>query len=221
MHLLPSFRPAAKFSADPPPLPTEKGYDRSIVSPALSDDAPTVPYSGFSSTLLSVDPNKLYEFSTAPTSVIGSSSASSDRDRDPLRPRPYLVPRESTADSLADLRKGGDTKHARTLSAATTNTNTNMSASDVRVATASPSQLGSAYSGDGDAEGEGGAGAGDARLDSLSLGSAIGGSLGLAFSDIGASDVGSNSGEATLPPPYALYFGGGGGGGGGAQTEEA
>ncbi|KAM5546243.1 hypothetical protein V8D89_000369 [Ganoderma adspersum] len=52
---------------------------------------------------------------------------------------------------------------------------------------------------------------GAARLStSLSLGSAIGGSLGLgAFSDIGASDVGSNSGEAMLPPPYANYLPGG------------
>ncbi|KAM5545405.1 hypothetical protein V8D89_001018 [Ganoderma adspersum] len=204
----------------------ERGYDRSIVSPAFSDDAPsTVPYSGLSSTLISVDPNKLYAFTTPPTSDIASSSSGSpdDRDRDPLRARPYLVPRESTADSLSDLHKGGkgskSEKHVRELS------NSNSSAANLSVTTsdaaahattASPSQLGSSVNGRDDADADSGDvlrfdADGAARLStSLSLGSAIGGSLGLgAFSDIGASDVGSNSGEAMLPPPYANYLPGG------------
>ncbi|KAI1784931.1 hypothetical protein LXA43DRAFT_900815 [Ganoderma leucocontextum] len=196
----------------------EKGYDRSIVSPAFSDDAPTVPYSGLSSTLISVDPNKLYASTTPPTSVLGGSGTSSsspdDRDRDPLRPRPYLVPRES----LSDLR--GGKKHIRELSNSNESPpNMSMSTSDVRAPTASPSQLGSA---DGRQGGEDEGGDGDvlrfdgdgaARLSlSLSLGSAVGGGLGLGFSDAGASDVASHSGEAaTLPPPYAHYFNDGAG----------
>ncbi|PIL28633.1 hypothetical protein GSI_08675 [Ganoderma sinense ZZ0214-1] len=192
----------------------EKGYDRNIVSPTLSSSdalSSSMPYSGMSSTLLSVDPNKLYAFSTPPTSVIASSSSSSGSP-DPLRPTPYLVPR----DSMSEIRKGK--KHARELSNESA-ANLSVTTSDMRATSASPSQLGSSVDGQDEADAASGDilrfdADGAARL-SLSLGSALGGSLGLgAFSDIGASDVGSNSGEATLPPPYANYLGG-------ARIEEA
>ena len=123
---------------------------------------------------------------------------------------------------MSEIRKGGGLKsqkhaHARELS------NSNESAANLsvttdaaRATTASPSQLGSSVDGQHDADADSGDvlrfdADGAARLStSLSLGSAIGGSLGLgAFSDIGVSDVASNSGEATLPPPYANYLPGG------------
>ena len=194
-----------------------------------------MPYSGLSSTLLSVDPNKLYALSTPPTSVLGSSSDERERDRDPLRPTPYLVPRESTTDSTSDIRKGKGKKHARELSASNESATRLSATSDaLRSTSASPSQLGSADGDEGnrdrDRDGDGERDGDVLRFDdderarlsrSLTLGSAIGGSLHLGFSDFGgSSEVGSNSGEATLPPPYAHYFGGGGAGAG-ARTEEA
>ena len=123
---------------------------------------------------------------------------------------------------MSEIRKGGalkSQKHARELSNESA-ANLSVTTSDAaRATTASPSQLGSSVDGrdhaDADADNDGDVlrfdADGAARLStSLSLGSAIGGSLGLgAFSDIGVSDVASNSGEATLPPPYANYLPGG------------
>ncbi len=99
----------------------------------------------------------------------------------------------------------------RELSASTSDASAaNMSGtgtSDIRAATASPSKLGFAEgqdAGDGD-------GARDADFLRVDAGGAVprSRSLGLGFEDMGASDVVSNSGEGTLPPPYANYLGGG------------
>lgn len=79
-----------------------------------------MPYSGLPSTLLSVDPNKLYAFPTPPTSVLGGTASFSspderEQDRDHLRPTPHLVARESMADSLSDMYARGQEARARAL----------------------------------------------------------------------------------------------------------
>ncbi|KAM5546241.1 hypothetical protein V8D89_000367 [Ganoderma adspersum] len=172
----------------------EKGAEGTIVSH-------TLPYSDPSSTLVSDDRSKL----TSPMSAFGSSSDASE-DHDPLRPTPYLVARESIM-----IPGAGGKKHIRELSdptSASSTGNMSMSMSDVRETIANPPQLGSA---DGQDAGHGGGGGyGDRGVMRSDASSAPppSRSLGLGFEDVAASDVASNSGEATLPPPYSALLGG-------------
>ena len=169
--------------------PTEKGYERAIASPI-------VPYSGHSAQHTD-DPSKL----TPSVSGLGSSSHSPE-DHDPLRPTPYLVARSSTG-SLSQAFGASSKKHIRELSNTTSSesaANISTSASETRAVSASPDQLDSA-------EGQGVSGGdddGDRDEDVVRFGQAR--PLGLDFEDVGASDVATNSGEVTLPPPYSALL---------------
>ena len=155
-------------------------------------------------TLVSDDRSKL----TSPASCLDSSPDATE-DRDSLRPTPYLVAHESTTPSSL-LRGSGGKKHMRELSDPTSTSSTanmSMSTSDVRDITASPPQLGSvdgqnARSGGGDGD-EGGP---DIMQFDLSRAPPLSRSLGFGFEDVVASDLVSNSGEATLPPPYSALL---------------
>ena len=176
--------------------PTEKGYKRAIASP-------TVPHSG-SALNISDDPSKFM-----PQTSALCSSSNSPEDHDPLRPTPYLVARSSTA-SLSQALGAGSKKHIRELSNATSSesaANMSTSASETRAMSASPDQLGSAEGQDaGDRGGDG-----DRHEDVLRF-DARGEErhLGLNFEDVGGSDVATNSGEVTLPPPYSALLDEGG-----------
>ena len=159
-----------------------------------------MPYTGISSTLISVDPDKMYNFSTPSQSALAGSS---NRGAPDLRPTPYLVSRDSTT-SLSEI--GRTKKHARQLS----NTSANVSTSDVRAMSVSPTQLGSDEVSEAAALApprDSGAGGSDVLVFGadgsvrFSGGSERYGTLG----ETEASDIRSDSGEATLPPPYAHY----------------
>ena len=157
-------------------------------------------------TLVSDDQSKL----TSPASCLDSSPDATE-DPDPLRPTPYLVAHESTTSS-SPIRASGGKKHMRELSdpnSTSSTANMSMSTSDVRDITASPPQLGSedgqnARSGGGDGD-EGGP---DVVQFDPSGAPPLSRSLGLGFEDAAASEVASNLGEATLPPPYSALLGG-------------
>ncbi|TBU57587.1 hypothetical protein BD310DRAFT_880522 [Dichomitus squalens] len=176
-----------------------KDYDRNIVSPAFSDGASSVPYTGISSTLISADPDKPYNFVAPSQSMFGGGSNRGEQD---LRPTPYLVPRESTT-SLSEIRRAQ--KHMRELS----NSSTNASTADVRAMSVSPTQFGSDEAPEAVASSvlrDGGTGGGVMVFGAdgsvrFSGGSERIGSLG----ETEVSDVRSESGETTLPPPYAHY----------------
>ncbi len=164
-----------------------------------------MPYSGPSSTLVSVDPSNL----TPPMTVLGGSPAvSAPEDNSLLHPTPYLVSRGYTTSGS----QPGSKTHMRELASAA---NMPTGTSDLRATATSPSKLDFAAegqntgnAGNGNADGDG---ARDGDILRLEAGGAVPPShlLGLGFEDTGTSDIASNSGEGTLPPPYTRYLGGG------------
>ena len=176
----------------------EKVYDKGLRSPALSDGTSSAPFTSISPALISIDPDKMYDFPTPSQSALGGSS---NRGAPDLRPTPYLVPRDSTT-SLSEM--GRSKKHAHQLS----NTSASVSTSDVRAMSVNATQLGSN-------EAPQAAHQAPPREDGPASGNVIGfGGDGVVLEgserdgmlgELEASDVRSDSGETTLPPPYADY----------------